>query len=408
MKSAKQAAKLILPVSVIREFFRMEASGGILLVMASAVALIVANSGLAPQYEAFLKIYATIRIGDLEIHKPLILWINDGLMAVFFFLVGLEIKRELLEGELSSLSQAALPAIAAVGGMVVPAAIYTLINLGSAESLKGWAIPAATDIAFALGVLGLLGERVPISLKVLLTAIAVFDDLGAIVIIALFYTYQLSLIALGLAFVALVVLLVLNLSGVMKVTPYVLIGIILWVFVLKSGVHATLAGVALAMAIPLRTRHPDQPSPLKDLEHGVHPWVAYAVLPVFAFANAGVPFSGIGWNSFLEPVTLGISAGLFVGKQIGIFGLIWLTVRWRIARMPDGANWQQIYGMALLCGIGFTMSLFIGGLAWEHAHFDAPVRLGVITGSLLSAAAGSLVLLLVAGRPAPSDWERAS
>ncbi len=396
MISAKPSAKLNVPLSAVREFFRMEASGGILLVLASAVALIVANSGWNTHYEELLKTYATIRIGDLDIHKPLILWINDGLMAIFFFLVGLEIKRELLEGELSSLSQAALPAIAAVGGMVVPAAIYAGINFANPESLKGWAIPAATDIAFALGVLGLLGDRVPVSMKVLLTAVAVFDDLGAIVIIALFYTDQLSLTALAWAAAALVALFVLNVTGVKKIAPYILLGIILWVCVLKSGVHATLAGVALALAIPMSGRDPDQPSPLKTLEHGIHPWVAYAVLPIFAFANAGVSFAGIGSKSFIEPVTLGISAGLFIGKQIGIFGMIWLTVRAGLARMPDRANWQQVYGMSLLCGIGFTMSLFIGGLAWEHAHFDAPVRLGVITGSLLSAAVGSLVLLMVA------------
>jgi NhaA family Na+:H+ antiporter len=394
--SAPPVTRLALPLSFIREFFRMEAAGGILLVAASVAALVVANSALAPYYDAFLKTYATIRVGGLAIDKPLLLWINDGLMALFFFLVGLEIKRELLEGELSSLSQAALPAIAAVGGMAVPALIYATINLGSEESLNGWAIPAATDIAFALGVLGLLGSRVPISLKVLLTAIAVFDDLGAIVIIALFYTDQLSLLALGLASAALAVLVVLNFAGVRKQAPYLVVGTILWVCVLKSGVHATLAGVAVAMAIPMSGRHADDPSPLKSLEHAVHPWVAYAVLPLFAFANAGVSFAGIGWNSFLEPVTLGITAGLFVGKQVGILGTIWLTVRTKLARMPDGANWQQVYAMAVLCGIGFTMSLFIGGLAWEHAHFDAPVRLGVITGSLLSAVIGSLVFLLVA------------
>ncbi len=393
---APSMTRLVLPLSFVREFFRMEAAGGILLVLASGAALIVANSALAPYYEAFLKTYGTVRVGGLAIDKPLILWINDGLMALFFFLVGLEIKRELLEGELSSLSQAALPAIAAVGGMAVPAAVYATINLGSEESLNGWAIPAATDIAFALGVLSLLGSRVPISLKVLLTAIAVFDDLGAIVIIALFYTEQLSLLALGLGSLALAVLVVLNFAGVKTQAPYLVVGTILWVCVLKSGVHATLAGVAVAMAIPMSGQSGDDPSPLKSLEHAVHPWVAYAVLPLFAFANAGVSFAGIGWNSFLEPVTLGISAGLFVGKQVGILGTIWLTVRTKLARMPDGANWQQVYAMAVLCGIGFTMSLFIGGLAWEHAAFDAPVRLGVITGSLLSAVIGSLVFLLVA------------
>lgn len=402
MKSPRTMAKIVLPISALREFFKLEASGGILLVLASAVALIVANSSLAPYYDAFLKTYATIRVGAFEIDKPLLLWINDGLMAVFFFLVGLEIKRELLEGELSSVSQAALPAIAAVGGMLVPAGLYALINYGNPDAIQGWAIPAATDIAFALGVLALLGDRVPISLKILLTAIAVFDDLGAIIIIAIFYTDQLSLAALGAADVALIVLLVLNRASVMKLGPYIIVGIILWIFVLKSGVHATLAGVALAMAIPLRTKDPEEPSPLKELEHNIHPWVAYAVLPIFAFANAGVSFAGIGWGSFAEPVTLGIMAGLFIGKQIGIFGTVWLSVRGGLARMPDSTTWGQIYGMSLLCGIGFTMSLFIGGLAWEHAHFDAPVRLGVISGSILSALTGALLLLVMARRGAPT------
>ncbi len=401
MKFPRAAEKIVLPMTILRGFFKMEASGGILLVLASVVALIVANSSLAPYYDDFLKTYATIRIGAFEIDKPLLLWINDGLMAVFFFFVGLEIKRELLEGALSTLSQAALPAIAAVGGIIVPAGLYALINYGDSDAIQGWAIPAATDIAFALGVLALLGDRVPISLKILLTAIAVLDDLGAISIIAIFYTDQLSLIALGAADIALIVLLVLNRANVMKLGPYIIVGIILWMFVLKSGVHATLAGVALAMTIPLRAKDPDAPSPLKQLEHNIHPWVAYAILPIFAFANAGVSFAGIGWGSFLEPVTLGIMTGLFIGKQIGIFGAAWLTVRGGLARMPDSTTWGQIYGMSLLCGIGFTMSLFIGGLAWEHAQFDAPVRLGVISGSVISALAGSLVLLVTARRDAP-------
>ena len=395
MNSAKPAAKRKLPMTFIREFLQMEASGGILLVLASAVALIIANSALSDEYDDLLHhVYASIGIGPFSIDKSLLHWINDGLMAVFFFLVGLEIKRELVEGELSSISQALLPAIAAVGGMVVPAVIYAGVNVADPESLRGWAIPAATDIAFALGVLSLLGPRVPISLKVLLTAIAVFDDLGAIIIIAFFYTAEVSLIALGAAAVALVCLVILNLAGVKKTAPYLLIGAVLWVCVLKSGVHATLAGVALAMAIPMSGSGPDRRSPLKSLEHAVHPWVAFGVLPIFGFANAGVSFAGIGWTSLLEPVTLGISAGLFIGKQIGIFGTIWLTVRFGIARMPDRANWQQIYGMSLLCGIGFTMSLFIGGLAWTHSDYGAAVRLGVITGSVISAAVGSLVLML--------------
>src|SRR5512134_934199 len=291
-----------------------------------------------------------IQIGALEIAKPLLLWINDGLMAVFFFLVGLEIKREFKEGELSTPAQAILPAVAAVGGMVVPALIYVAVNLDQAENLNGWAIPTATDIAFALGVLALLGNRVPLSMKILLTAIAIYDDLGAIVIIAIFYTEQLSFISIMLALAALGVLVVLNLFRVCNIALYVIIGMIMWVCVLKSGVHATLAGVALALTIPMQQRDPSKPSPLKRLEHDLHRWVVFFVLPVFGFANAGVSFAGIGLYSFLEPVTLGIAAGLFVGKQIGIFSSIWLMIRLKLTPMPFGASWTHIYGVALLCG----------------------------------------------------------
>lgn len=388
-----------MPFEALRNFFKMEAAGGIVLVVASALAIWIANSPLAPQYQAFLDLHAQVRIGALDIDKPLLLWINDGLMAIFFFLVGLEIKREFVDGELSSLSQAVLPGIAAIGGMIVPALIYAGINLGQAENLNGWAIPAATDIAFALGVLALLGPRVPISLKILLTAIAIFDDLGAIIIIALFYTDDLSMISLAVGAAALGGLIALNLLNVRKLAPYILLGLVLWVCVLKSGVHATLAGVALALTIPFR-EDADGRSPLRDCEHGLHGWVAFAVLPIFGFANAGVSFSGIGWNSFVEPVKLGISLGLFLGKQIGIFGALWLVIRSGIARMPEGANWRQLYGVSALCGIGFTMSLFIGGLAWEHAEFEAPVRLGVLTGSIASALLGALIILLAGSRQA--------
>ena len=385
-----------MPVNAVRDFFKMEAAGGIVLVIAAALAVIVSNSQLAGIYDAFLALPAQVRIGAIDIHKPLLLWINDGLMAVFFFLVGLEIKREFLEGQLSTIGQAALPAVAAVGGMAVPAAIYVVINLGHPENLNGWAIPAATDIAFALGVMAVLGSRVPISLKILLTAIAVFDDLGAIIIIAVFYTNQLSIISLYLAMGFFGVLIVLNLMNVTKIAPYIIIGIIVWVCVLKSGVHATLAGVALALTIPLRANDGQGHSPLRHLEHGLHRWVAFGILPIFAFANAGVTFEGIGLYSFVEPVKLGISAGLFVGKQIGIFGVLFVMIRFGLARMPEDANWLQLYGVSLLCGIGFTMSLFIGGLAWEHANFDAPVRLGVISGSILSAVLGFLVFSVAA------------
>jgi Na+:H+ antiporter, NhaA family len=379
------------PINALREFFKMEAAGGILLVLASALALAMANSPMDGYYHALLGTKAEVRIGDFSIAKPFRLWINDGLMAVFFLLVGLEIKRELREGELSSRDQALLPAIAATGGMAVPAAIYVLLNHRYFENLNGWAIPTATDIAFSLGVLALLGSRAPLLLKVLLTAIAIFDDLGAIVIIAVFYTADLSLLSLSLAAVALVVLLILNLRGVRNIAPYAVVGAFLWVCVLKSGVHATLAGVALAAAIPLAADAHGH-SPLKSMEHGLHPWVAYGVLPIFGFANAGVSFAGMGWGDLINPITLGIALGLFLGKQAGIYGTIWLSVRLGIAREPAGATWLQIYGMAILCGIGFTMSLFIGSLAWPHSDFDATMRLGVLAGSVASAVVGYLLL----------------
>lgn len=394
-----------MPIATLREFFKQEAAGGIVLVVASALAVLAANSPAEQLYQAFLDMRMEVRIGALEIAKPLLLWINDGLMAIFFFLVGLEIKREFMEGELSTPAQAILPAVAAVGGMVVPAAIYVVINLEEARNLNGWAIPAATDIAFALGVLALLGPRVPLALKILLTAIAIYDDLGAIIIIAIFYTAKLSFTALVVALVVLGVLVALNLFGFKRLAPYILLGIVMWVCVLKSGVHATLAGVALALTIPMRAGGDESRSPLKHLEHELHPWVAFAVLPLFGFANAGVSFTGMGLSSFLEPVTLGIAAGLFIGKQVGIFGCLWLMVRWGFAAMPAGASWLQLYGVSLLCGIGFTMSLFIGGLAWEHADFDAQIRLGVMTGSILAALVGYAALRLSPIRPEFEEYE---
>ena len=379
-------------LTTIRDFLRKEFAGGVVLFAAAALAVAVSKSPLDKFYDWFLSIPVEIRIGALHIAKPMLLWINDGLMAVFFFLVGLEIKREFLEGKLSTMRQVTLPAIAAVGGMVVPAGIYAVVNMGDPENLNGWAIPAATDIAFALGILALLGDRVPSSVKVLLTAIAIFDDLGAIILIAVFYTDQLSFSSLVFGFAALAILAVLNMRNVVQIGPYVVVGIIMWVCVLKSGVHATLAGVALAMAIPLRATDAYGRSPLRHLEHGLHRWVAFGILPLFAFANAGVTFEDIGLGSFVEPVKLGISTGLFIGKQVGIFGALWLMIGWGLARMPEGANWAHLYGVSLLCGIGFTMSLFIGGLAWEHSDFDAPIRLGVITGSILSASCGFVIL----------------
>jgi NhaA family Na+:H+ antiporter len=381
-----------MPLSLIREFIKLEAAGGIVLIAASAAALILANSPLGSFYTAFLDIPVAIQFGALEIAKPLLLWVNDGLMAVFFFLVGLEIKREILEGELSSPKQIALPALAAVGGMAAPALIYAYINWDSPQNLNGWAIPAATDIAFALGILALLGNRAPLSLKVLLMAIAIIDDLGAIVIIALFYTSELSLQALLFGLAAVAGLVVVNRLRNTHPAAYLLLGIALWVCVLKSGVHATLAGVITALAIPLAPRDGEETSMLKRFEHDLHPWIAFGILPLFAFANAGVSFAGIGVDSFVEPVKLGISLGLFLGKQIGVFGMLFLCIKLSLAPMPEGANWRQLYGVSLLCGIGFTMSLFIGSLAFEHSAFDAPIRLGVLTGSIACACLGYLVL----------------
>jgi NhaA family Na+:H+ antiporter len=370
----------------IREFLRLEAAAGIVLGAATVLALIASNSRLAELYGLFLELPVEVRFGALSIAKPLLLWINDGLMAIFFLLVGLEIKRELLEGELSTLGQALLPALAAIGGMAVPALIYLLFNLEDSRALPGWAIPAATDIAFALGVLSLLGPRVPVALKVFLLALAIFDDFGAIVIIAVFYTAKLSLTSLLLAACVLAVMLALNRLGVARTAPYALLGIVLWVCVLKSGVHATLAGVAMAIAIPMRA--PDGRSPLKDLEHALHPWIAFLVVPLFGFANAGVSFADVNIGAVTNGVTLGIAAGLFVGKQIGVLAMAYGSVRLGIARLPEGVSWTGLYGVAVLSGIGFTMSLFVGTLAWDTSDYAAPIRLGVLAGSLLSGVLG--------------------
>lgn len=381
-----------MPVAAIREFFKLEAAGGICLFFAAMVAIILDNSPLSPIYDSLLTIPVAVQFGALEIAKPLLLWINDGLMAVFFFLVGLEIKREALEGQLSSVNQIALPGVAAIGGMAAPAAIYAYFNWSNPVDINGWAIPAATDIAFALGILMLLGSRVPLAIKVFLTAVAIIDDLGAIVIIAVFYTDNLSITSLGFAVGGLVVCAILNLRGVTRTAPYILIGIIVWVAVLKSGVHATLAGVLLALSIPLRATDSEGHSPLRHLEHILHPWVAFLVLPAFAFANAGVNFAGMTFGSLLEPLPLGIALGLFVGKQIGVFGAAFLMIKTGLARMPEGVNWGMMYGVSLLCGIGFTMSLFVGGLAFDDASHATAVRLGVLAGSLLSGTVGYLVL----------------
>lgn len=372
--------------------FRHDAAGGVVLLLAAVLALLLDNSRLAWISEALLQTRLSLSLGDFGLDKPLLLWINDGLMAVFFLLVGLEIKRELLVGELATRDRAILPVIAAIGGMVLPAAIYLLINIGDATALRGWAIPTATDIAFAVGVLAILGSRVPTSLKAFLLALAIIDDLGAIIIIAVFYTSDLSLLSLGLAAVGICVLVALNLSGVTRVAPYVLAGIFIWVCVLKSGVHATLAGVVVALAVPLQGADETGASPLERLEHNLAPWVLFGVMPLFAFANAGVSLSGMSFGSLFAPIPLGVTLGLFVGKTVGIFGAVWVAVRWQVAAKPEGASWEQILGVAMLGGIGFTMSLFIGMLAFPDPAYAAPLRLGVLVGSLLSAVGGYLLL----------------
>ncbi len=373
-------------------FFRLESAGGVMLVAAALLALLLANSALAPLYNHVLNgIYVGVEIPHMHLEKSILHWINDGLMVVFFFLIGLEIKRELVRGQLAGFDKALLPVVAAVGGMAIPALIFWFLNKGTPETLSGWAIPSATDIAFALGVMALLGSRAPVSLKILLTAIAVMDDLGAIIVIALFYTQGLSMVALVVAASALFAMFMLNKLKVMRLWPYMIFAFVLWLGVLESGVHATIAGVLAALCIPLRT--PDtEKSPSLWLEKRLHGVVAFFILPVFALANAGVSFAGLSLQSLLDPVTLGIIAGLFVGKQIGIFVLLLVMIRLHLSPRPAEATWLQIYGMSLLCGIGFTMSLFIGALAYQDVLLQAEVRLGVMVGSFLSALAGYLVL----------------
>lgn len=381
-------------IYAMRDFLRSETSSGFILLLSGALALAVANSPWAPAYRGTLE---TTIFGLSVLH-----WINDGLMALFFVMVGLEIKRELLVGHLQSKSARILPSVAALGGMAVPALVYVALNWHEPVGLHGWAIPAATDIAFSLGVLSLFGSRVPVSLKVFLTALAIIDDLGAIIIIALFYTSKLSLLMLGLAAVVLALLAALNLAGVRRLWPYLLLGVALWFFTLKSGVHATIAGVLLALMIPLQGKDGDSDeasSPLHRLEHNLHPWSAYLVLPVFGFANSGISLTGVSWQSFFAPVPLGIAAGLFLGKQAGVFGGAWLAIKLGLARRPARTSWLQLYGVALVCGIGFTMSLFIGLLAFKgRPDLEDAMKLGVLAGSMLSIMAGAAVFAL-SGRP---------
>lgn len=380
----------------VKEFIRLESASGIILIFAAILAMITANSPLSGFYDLLLDIPVEIRIGGLHIAKPLLLWINDGLMAVFFFLIGLELKRETIEGELSDPEKFKLPAIGAAGGMVIPALIYAYINWDDAVALKGWAIPAATDIAFALGILSLLGNRVPTTLKVFLVSLAIFDDIGAIIIIAVFYSGDLSLSALIIAILCMIAAAIVNRRHVTTFTPYLMIGIVMWIALLKSGVHATLAGILLALFIPMHDPEQKERSPLKELEHDLHTAVAFFILPIFAFANSGIALSGVGWGHLFHPVTLGITTGLFVGKQIGIFGFCWLGMKLGIIKLPPEISLGSLYGVALLCGVGFTMSLFIGSLAFESTGenllFDE--RLGIIIGSILSATAAYIVLSL--------------
>ncbi|HYA21399.1 MAG TPA: Na+/H+ antiporter NhaA [Burkholderiales bacterium] len=377
----------------IAEFLKLESSGGLILMCLAVLAMVLVNSPFAVYYFGFLQTTISIHAGEFGLAKPLLLWVNDGLMAVFFFLVGLELKREILEGELSRPSQIVLPGLAALGGIVMPAVVYAYLNWGDPVTMAGWAIPAATDIAFAVGVLSLLGNRVPPSLKIFLLSVAIFDDLGAIIIIAVYYSDKLSMLSLLLAGIAALVLFYFNKKGIARPAPYVIIGVALWVAVLKSGIHATLAGVLLAFFIPLKSHREQEKSLLRHFEHSLHPWVAYGVLPVFAFANAGISFHGLTFASLLEPVPLGIAAGLFFGKLIGVLLATGIAVATGLATLPSGTRWSEMCGIALVCGVGFTMSFFIGSLAFEEApEYATGVRLGVLAGSLLSAVAGYLVL----------------
>jgi NhaA family Na+:H+ antiporter len=396
-------------ISALQDFLRQEAAGGYVLMFAAALALIVANSPLADAYFSVLEIKLGFGVGPLQLNETVIHWINDGLMALFFLLVGLEIKREVLDGELSRPSRVVLPGLAAVGGVAAPALIYVAFNTGDAEAMRGWAIPAATDIAFALGVLALAGDRVPASLKIFLTALAVLDDLAAILIIAIFYTAELHTTALAGAGGALAVLILMNRLKVQRLLPYLLVGFVLWWFVLESGVHATLAGVALAMTIPL-TRTPAKPdsvntSPLHRLEHGLHKPVAFLVVPIFGFANAGLQLSGLTLSDFLDSVPMGIAAGLFFGKQIGVFLTAMLVIRLGWADMPRNASVGQLYAVSIICGIGFTMSLFVGNLAFSSPELLAETKAGVFLGSLVAAVLGLTLLKIfkpdIKGEPSP-------
>lgn len=378
----------------IKKFIQQESFAGILLVSTALVAILIANSPISPYYTLLIDTIVEIKIGTFEISKPLLLWVNDGLMAVFFFLIGLELKREFIEGELSDRKNIVLPAIGAVGGMAVPAFIYILLNYDDPFALQGWAIPAATDIAFALGILALLGSRVPTSLKVFLTSLAIFDDVGAILIIAFFYTSKISVLALLVAAVCCAVLYMLNKLKVFNTMMYVFIGVIMWAAMLKSGVHATLAGIILAMFIPMRSSENPDVSPLKNLENDLHSIVVLFILPIFAFCNAGINFDGFGVEQIFHGVPLGIALGLFLGNQVGVFSFCWIAIKLKLTELPDNVSWLSLYGTAALCGVGFTMSLFIGSLAFEETGVNYMIdeRLGIIIGSIASGLLGYTIL----------------
>lgn len=385
--------KIPVSLKLFKEFIRLESASGIILFSVAILALVIDNSPRAYLYQFIFHQPLNIQFGLWQLSEPITFWINDLLMVIFFLLVGLEIKREIVEGELSSLAAIRLPAIAALGGMFVPAILYTMFNLSAGGALRGWAIPTATDITFALAILTLLGPRVPLSLKLFLTALAIFDDIGAIMIIALFYTEQLSQFYLIAAGLCVVILGLFNYFGVTRLIYYLLMGIGLWYCMLRSGIHPTMAGIILAFAIPLRTKKPAIHSPLRKLERNLHPWVAYGILPLFAFANAGLSFDGLSWHEIFTPITLGIICGLFIGKQLGIFITVFLLVKCKWASLPNHATWRGLYGVSLICGVGFTMSLFIGNLAFNAVPGAMQsVRFGVLLGSLLSGLTGYLLL----------------
>ncbi|MBV7258943.1 Na+/H+ antiporter NhaA [Erythrobacter crassostreae] len=389
----------------LKDFLKQESAGGIVLIVAAALALVIANSPLAAGYFGTLESKLNLSYGAFEINKPLLLWINDGLMAIFFFLIGLEVKREVLEGQLSSWNKASLPLVAAVGGMAIPALIFVALNWNSPESINGWAIPAATDIAFALGILSLLGPRVPVALKALLLAVAVIDDIGAITIIAIFYSGELNLDMLMGAGITFAVLAACGRAKFGSRIPYILLTVLMWVFVLKSGVHATLAGVAAAFCVPMVSRNGERL--LEKMEHGLHSWVAFLIIPIFGFANAGVSLVGISPADLLAPLPLGIALGLLIGKQIGIFGFAYAGVKMGFATLPENVTWRQIHALSLLAAIGFTMSLFIGNLAFTDPALVDAVKLGVLSGSLVAALAGFFLLKATLPEHAPQDTAKA-